>query len=114
MKNAPKSLVVNPTVSLSTHDLIKRDGTNKAGTANRILLTMLVGAAEQKTATVEDRKDKSKKNVSWTVLGTVNLDSTFVIDGVECRLAAVKGFGGQSRLEIRAVTASAGTVDIDL
>lgn len=105
-KNAPKpSLVKNPTVSLSTHELIKDMGSNKAGNARKFSLTMLVGEAETKSAKIDG------KEVQWTVLGTVDLSGTFTVDGKECRLVAVKKFGRISSLEVRAVTAASGGGD---
>jgi hypothetical protein len=106
-KNAPKSLVKNPTVSMSTHDLIEDKGHNKAGNARKIGLTILVGEAEVKTAKIKE--DGKEKEVSWTVLGTVDLGGTFVIDGVECRLVATKRFGRIPTLEVRAVTTTTGS-----
>lgn len=98
-KNAPK-FVKNPTVSISTHALIEDQGTNKAGNARKIGLTILTGDGEVKNAKIDG------KEVSWTVLGTVDLSGTFLIDGVEVRLVATKKFGRISTLEVRAVTSS--------
>lgn len=104
-KNAPKSLVKNPTVSMSTHDLIENKGFNKAGNARKMSLTILTGEPEMKTAKIDG------KEVAWTVLGTVDLSGSFTIDGIECRLVAVKKFGRISSLEVRAVTSSGSAGD---
>jgi hypothetical protein len=105
MKNAPKNLLSNPAVGITTHDIINDLGLNKAGNARKFSLTFLAGAPEKKSAKIKE--DGKEKTVEWTVLGTVDLQGTFVIDGVECKLSVTKKFGKIPQLEIRAVTASA-------
>lgn len=102
-KNAPKSaLVKNPMVGISTHELLSEQGMNKPKTAHKMALTILIGEAETKTAKIDG------KEVSWTVLGTVDLSGTFTAPcGTECRLVAVKKFGRISSLEVRAVNGEA-------
>jgi hypothetical protein len=109
-KNAPKSLVVNPSIKMSTVDAVSVE-MNKSGNAAVVTLRMFCGAAEEKSAEVKD--NGKAKTVTWKVAGSIDLDSTFEVNGVECRFVAVKRFGRLSSLEIRPVaTATTETADL--
>jgi hypothetical protein len=102
-KNAPKSLVMNPSIKASNVDCIDT-AMNGNGNAVVITIKMLAGKPEEKSAKIKE--DGKEKQVTWKVMGSIDLDSTFEVDGVECRLVAVKKYGRLSSLEVRPVGGS--------
>ena len=102
-KNAPKSLVMNPSIKQSQVDCIDT-AMNGNGNAVVITIKMLAGKPEEKSAKIKE--DGKEKNVTWKVMGSIDLDGTFEVDGVECRLVAVKKYGRLSSLEVRPVGGS--------
>jgi len=107
-KNAPK-WVISPSIKMSDRPGTVTVESNKANTAGVLTLRMFVGAPKVNEFTPKGEKAP----VKWTTLGSIDLDDTVTINGVECRLVAVKKFGRLSSLEVRVVGSSTESADTD-
>jgi len=107
-KNAAK-WVVSPTIKMSDRPGTVSVEPNKSNNAGVLTLRMFVGSPREQSFTPKGEKEA----VRWTTVGTIDLDASFEVNGVECRLVAVKKFGRLSSLEVRVVGGSSSEAAAD-